>query len=234
MTMQSLHPLAEALPPSIPATPTTSPLMSSWPASTPDSNPPVRRFKTRQEMIEHQMAELGLDPALGNYPALAAGAMDIRNPHRRGIVLVGVSGCGKTERARVLETLYDVRVEDASSLCLQGLQAMHGTMLEWMDVTGERLTQWSSEKRPYDMIIDDLGQEAPQYSFFGTPVDVLSRLVEARYRLFQSRGGVTIFTTQLLPEQMAKRYPAHTLSRIMDMCSVCVLPHKSWRKTWEA
>ena len=67
---------------------------------------------------------------------------------------------------------------------------------------------------------------------YGTRHDYMTEAIEERYKQWASRKWITIFSTQMSPEEIRKRYPAHIADRIGEMTVPVFLARRSRRVSW--
>lgn len=89
-----------------------------------------------------------------------------------------------------------------------------------------------SDAKDHALAIDDLGKEPPEMLSYGTRHDYMTEAIEERYNAWARRGWVTIFSTQMSPEEIRKRYPAHIADRIGEMTVPVFLARRSRRESW--
>ncbi len=124
--------------------------------------------------------------------------------HRKGILLAGNVGSGKTTLIDILRKFRPAYKRRAAQAVSMIEQAKNGTL---PDVLHRR-----------DLFIDELGTEKKSYGN-----ELMPHFIESRYELFKSHGYITHFTTNMSPEEIAERYGPRIESRLWEMCNIIYL-----------
>jgi hypothetical protein len=130
-----------------------------------------------------------------------------------GATLWGACGTGKTATARALARITGgrfVRAIDLAEAWIADTEAFEERYLH--------PTPYTSATGLYvpDLIIDDIGRE-PEANRYGTRLEVIANVIDAWEGLLERYDARLIVTTNLLPEDVANRYHARTLSRLAGM-----------------
>lgn len=122
-----------------------------------------------------------LDDSLGFYPALVAKMKCDCLQLRRGWIMFGRPGSGKTSRAKIISGLLGIPMITARSMVLR-LCSAGGVMSEAQlrGMAGLGTIPLSGRRRERDLIIDDLGTELPRASLFGTPIRPMVEMLSLR------------------------------------------------------
>lgn len=140
---------------------------------------------------------------------------------RKGIMLVGNAGSGKTTIMRIFSQIVPFSMLYVDSICdnvrKEGQEAI------------DRLYS-----RPHDeFCYDDLGSEQ-KIKFYGSQMDVMHDVIIKRCRNLVMHGTRTHFTTNMSMGEISKLYDLRVESRLNEMCNVLVLggnkEYKDFRK----
>lgn len=82
---------------------------------------------------------------------------------------------------------------------------------------------------PASICIDELGREPRTVDNYGTKLDVISQVLQARYLIWQNSGVLTHFITNLSFAELKSVYGDFIEERIVEMCNVIELNGKSRR-----
>lgn len=150
----------------------------------------------------------------------------VRPGTRRGLMLLGVPGCGKTTRMEAMAELFGFPVLRAADMVQKvSLASYNGTV---KDICNFPRFGNVSNPRCYDLVIDDLGIEPPVVNNFGTRHDYMEEVLAERYEAMR-RGAVTHFSSNLTAEQIKERYGDRIYSRLKAMCIVVTMPNRDLR-----
>lgn len=122
-----------------------------------------------------------LDDSLEFYPALVAKMKCDCLQLKRGWIMFGRPGSGKTCRAKIISDLLGIPMITARSmvlrLCCAGKVTSEATL---RDMAGLGTVPLSGRTRGCDLIIDDLGTELPRATLFGTPIQPMVEMLSLR------------------------------------------------------
>lgn len=141
---------------------------------------------------------------------------------RRGLVLYGPSGTGKTMLARLIGD----RLLSAARIVEMYREHDYGEVFSEL-VYGIRV-DGKLREGPTRLAIDDLGQE-PQAVSYGQRDEVLGRVLCERYEHWQRTGVRTVVTTNCTPKEVEVRYGRRVLDRLTEMCVAIEFAGKSAR-----
>lgn len=137
--------------------------------------------------------------------------------HRKGLLISGPVGCGKTSLMKLFATLTPLSksfiVKPAREVTMefskQGYDVIH------------RYSR--SIRSPKPICFDDIGIEPPM-RYFGDHVNVIGEILLSRYELFVSKGVQTHATTNLNADEIEARYGARVRSRLREMFNLIAFP----------
>lgn len=87
-----------------------------------------------------------------------------------------------------------------------------------------------NKNAPKDLIIDEVGREPIPVNYFGTRVNVLEKVLQERYRLWDRYGARTIITTNLNLEKLIPLYGNYIHDRVEQMCNIVAANGEDLRK----
>jgi len=138
----------------------------------------------------------------------ALDALDVIKNGKKGVILYGKTGTGKTLLLELLMRLLhpqDFR-KFRKVYCLDQI-------IEF-NTSGHDIFMKNRDKNVW---FDDLGAEGKGY-YYGDKFEVFERMVQIRYDLF-IKGIITHFTTNLTPNEIKSRYGERMWSRLSQMCT---------------
>ena len=151
----------------------------------------------------------------------------------KGITLVGSIGSGKTRRLEAICKAMGFQFFSSGEMIrmVRELQEKMG------ENTGFKMAlrtnkQEFSDAKDHALAIDDMGKEPTEIVAYGTRHDYMVEAIEERYAAWKSYGWITIISTQMSPEEIRKRYPAHIADRIGEMTVPVFLARRSRRVSW--
>lgn len=188
-----------------------------------ERRPDLELFKQQKDKVAQELVETGYDR---RYPKLFDDVVSYVALWRMGFnstgyMLMGNTGCGKTEAARRLSAL--LRVEFVTS----------GELLEAFGTEEYyRLVKQPDffSGKPGPLIIDEVGMEPIPFVHFGTKYNVIADVLQMRYDAFKFHGAVTIITTNFTFEQLHQAYGDRVESRCWEMFRVKQYQSADFRK----
>lgn len=177
-------------------------------------------YRTRLAAYDYEPRDPDFFEFLAGYMAYYNGRLP-----RKGILLIGRPGCGKTKAMQMMKTLFGIRMFSARGL------------VKWYREDDSRYEEiWDPEFRHEnkgrhdDVIIDDIGPE-PMVNKFGTKVEVIADLIDDCWARWDRNGTKVFITTNLTMEALAKRYGNRTVSRLKGMCNIQIVKAPDGRET---
>jgi len=169
---------------------------------------------------EDRMRELEIDP-------------------RKGIILIGNPGSGKSILFRtlrdVLESRHEVEIGGRKLIEARFFKRCNLYTCEHMaklfmakgEAGLEHFSKGAVHRNGRDKVLkhacfDDLGAEELR-NVYGNKKEVMVDIIQERYDLFLEHGLLTHFTSNLNPQEIENRYSSRIRSRIRQMCNVIQL-----------
>lgn len=161
------------------------------------------------------MARAGLDILPAMWPHILADMKADTMPGRKGWILCGGTGTGKTRRAKLAAQYAGVEMVTARQLYddLCELPFWQASRIGSLSMIGRI--------RSSDLIIDDLGVEPQTATIYGNTKCPLADCLEERYAAWPHIR--TYITTNLTMRDILERYGERVSSRLAEMCAVIVL-----------
>ena len=206
---------------------TGTPHSKSGRKSSEDTKKPGR-FEVIRKALETAWERHGLDEEPQIVEKVAEAISD-----GKGVTLVGSIGSGKTRRLEAIASVAGADVFGAGEL----MRMTREFQEKFGEDTGFKMAMKTkkeefSDAKDHALAIDDLGKEPPEMLSYGTRHDYMTEAIEERYKQWASRKWITIFSTQMSPEEIRKRYPAHIADRIGEMTVPVFLSRRSRRVSW--
>lgn len=186
------------------------------------------RLERWLEKLEYAWQRHGLDEEPQIVGKIAEAMAD-----GKGVTLIGSVGAGKTKRLEAIASVAGAEVFGAGELMrmTREFQEKFGEDTGFKMAMKTKKEEFSDDK-DHALAIDDLGKEPPEMLSYGTRHDYMTEAIEERYKQWASRKWITIFSTQMSPEEIRKRYPAHIADRIGEMTVPVFLARRSRRVSW--
>lgn len=125
-----------------------------------------------------------------------------------GYMIMGNTGCGKTEAAMRISALLKIEFITTSDLLEAFGSDDYYRMVRQPDFfTGE----------PSPLIIDEIGTEPRPFIHYGTKYNVIADVLQMRYDAFKFYGAKTIITTNLKFDELDEAYGDRVESRCWEM-----------------
>ena len=132
---------------------------------------------------------------------------------RRGLMLAGQTGNGKTKSLQILAKLFDIKIHTALDL----VKTYRKSDEMYDEMIGPQL--YFDHQRPQDLIIDDIGAE-PTVNDYGNKFELMGNLLAERYASFRESGAKTFIATNLDEDMFIQRYDLRIWSRMREMCTM--------------
>ena len=137
--------------------------------------------------------------------------------HRKGILLSGPVGCGKTSLMKLFTTLMPL----SKSFIIKPAREV---TMEFSKQGYDVIHRYSRSLRsPKPICFDDIGVEPPM-RYFGDHINVIGEILLSRYELFVSKGVQTHATTNMNAEEIEARYGVRVRSRLREMFNLIAFP----------
>ncbi len=134
---------------------------------------------------------------------------------RKGILLSGPIGCGKTTLFKLMQNFPTKRKNF-------GIISTRQIVSEFMQSGYEVLEKYSRGnfnhdiRTPKSYCFDDLGTETTS-KYFGNDCNVMAEILLTRYDLFKEKGIITHITTNLSATEIESQYGNRLRSRMREM-----------------
>ncbi len=153
---------------------------------------------------------------IGDHPTTISQDLD----PRKGLMLCGPIGCGKTSLMKLLQLLLPIEHRYQVKACRDisfefqkdGFEVIHRYSKRSFTITPGR-------KTPKPICFDDLGAEQ-NLKHFGSECNVIAEILLSRYDLFISDKLITHITTNLDVDQIEELYGTRVRSRLREMVNM--------------
>lgn len=156
---------------------------------------------------------------------LLYGAAELEGKNRQGLFLTGPAGIGKSFGVELLALKFRWPVYSAKQLETAFLDPATSPT-QWADIIEGRY----SLGYPHIIVIDDVGTESMPLMKFGTPVNLISDILDHRYyQSFHRHGCRTIITCNLPDADFNRRYGFRIDDRMNEMMCFASVDGRSLR-----
>lgn len=178
-----------------------------------DIQPPSAPRAKRDYVAEARdyMASKGIDRIPPAWPKIMAAMKEDTMPLKKGWLLYGGTGTGKTTRARLASEFAGIEMVTARHIFEELLSMPFHEASRIGTLTPSRRLRGS------DLIIDDLGTEPQTATIYGNVRAPIVELLEERHALWPNIR--TYITTNLSPAEIQERYGERVASRLEEMCA---------------
>lgn len=144
---------------------------------------------------------------------------------KKGILIFGDVGCGKTSALKSFERnpIQSFRTIMCSKVVGEYQEAGNEVIERYSD---NHSNEYKSEYFGHNVLgfaFDDLGTETLG-NYYKTTLEVMAELIMRRYDNASTRGNMTHITTNIVPEDIEKRYGLRVYDRMKSMFNVITLP----------
>lgn len=187
-----------------------------------DGLPMTEKARSREDIMAGMLrwlAQRGYDDRDGNATVIAGYLVDyLYGRNSTGLMLCGPCGVGKTLALHMVARYVGAEFVTAAGLAQAYLRAEGGEAFTERYCSPGAVWAGGQQYVP-DLVIDDVGSE-PAVRSYGTPVDVVPVVVDAREALWKRCGARLHISTNLTRDEMLARYGERTVSRLQGLCVV--------------
>ena len=188
----------------------------------PMQRPTPEKLKVMDETLEH-LGYRNTNEEVYNV-IRSFGALMLAGTAYKGLFLKGECGIGKTFGVECLAHIFRMPVFRPTDFAAI-LKELDGNSL---DLETYVITGGDFYEEPKNIVIDDLGCR-DKTKTYGETVDIMSDVLEMRYRAFLKHGVLTIVTTNLSDEEIMRRYGNRIEDRLHEMFYIKRVSGKSLR-----
>jgi DNA replication protein DnaC len=141
-----------------------------------------------------------------------AGAEKYKLSFRKGILLSGPVGCGKTSLMNIIRHIQQPEVRFVMKTCRD---VSFEFIQEGYSIIHKYSKQSFKNDIPRSYCFDDLGTEN-SLKYFGNDCNVMAEILLSRYELFVSRQMLTHLTTNLNSSEIEEIYGTRIRSRLRE------------------
>lgn len=198
---------------------------------------PMVEDRHNKDLITSLCMYFAKDPAFNSLPYGGDNPL-VKAPNlKKGILLSGVPGTGKTSTMRVFQK---INRRTPGSFAFASCKDIEGQVrahlknnkdpLQILDMYGGKKDIYSnSEKVIKGCLFDDFGEETRIHRFNkGDVIDVMDFILQARYQNYGFKVP-TYMTTNLSPRQIKEGYSARVVDRIRQYFNQIAVTGGSWR-----
>ena len=134
---------------------------------------------------------------------------------KKGIMLSGPIGCGKTTLFQLMRKLPKGRKNFMMASTRQIVSEFMQSGYEILEKYS-RGSLYNDYRTPKNYCFDDLGSESAS-KYFGNDCNVMAEILLTRYDLFKEKGIITHLTTNLSATEIESQYGNRLRSRMREM-----------------
>ena len=139
---------------------------------------------------------------------------------RKGLLLMGPVGCGKTSLMRIFKYILPQNLQHVMittrNISFQFLREGHEVIRKYSE---QSFAMISNNWTPRIYCFDDLGVEN-SLKYFGNECNVMAEILLSRYDLYISHKMLTHVTTNLTSSEIEKLYTSRVRSRMRELFNV--------------
>jgi DNA replication protein DnaC len=148
----------------------------------------------------------------------------------KGLYLYGVFGVGKTLFFKVFRHYLNAHGRGINSITADELVAEF-SLNGFAAIMKYSAVRELDNFKPYELLIDDLGQGANNVKHYGSYTDVMVEILQRRYRVFTDAYKRTFISTNLQPSEIKDLYGEYISSRMQEMFNIVLFPGTDKRKS---
>lgn len=150
-------------------------------------------------------------------------AKQIGIDHRKGILITGPIGCGKTSLMNLMRYISAAYTHHVMLSCrkvsFEFIQEGYTIIQKYSDSSYRHV---GHDWEPKTYCFDDLGAENT-LKYFGNDCNVMAEILLSRYDHFISHGMITHLTTNLNSSEIENQFGNRIRSRLREMCNLISL-----------
>ncbi len=139
---------------------------------------------------------------------------------RKGILLTGPIGCGKTSLMRLMRFMLPREKTYHLKTCREVGLEFNVEGYKVLQRYGKNSLAWrNSSYLPQTYCFDDLGSEGTS-RYYGNECNVMEEILLTRYEYFISNHMITHLTTNFSSSELENLYGSRVRSRLREMCNL--------------
>lgn len=152
--------------------------------------------------------------------------MDEGYSHKKGLIIIGPVGCGKTTLMKILQknSFNPYRIVSCRKVANDYAEFGHTAITNYSSAQNVTKHEWFGHSN-VGYCFDDLGTEGEKKNF-GNQLNVMVEIILNRYDNIPEKSK-THFTTNLNADDMFKIYGERAFSRMREMLNIIEMPSDS-------